>query len=255
MVVTRACEVALRGVAVGHAGRPVVSGIEARAAGGRLTALVGPNAAGKSTLLRAIAGLAPPIEGRIEVVSQGLRGDPSAWPARDRATAIAVMPQQIRLPAGFSVEEIVAMGRHALPRSEARVREAIERFGLDDLADRAVHTLSVGQQQRVGLARVAAQHEPGGVIVLDEPFAALDLRELARAIAWLRRCVEAGAVAICSLHDLGFASRIADDAWLLDSGRLVGAGAASQVLSRESLAAIFGERAIGLAMGGPFGHG
>jgi iron complex transport system ATP-binding protein len=255
MVVMRDCEVALHGVAVGYAGRPVVSEISARAGGGRLTALVGPNAAGKSTLLRAIAGLSAPIEGRIEIACCGRRGAPSAWSARDRAAAIAVMPQQIRLPAGFSVEEIVAMGRHALPRLEARVREAIERFGLATLADRAVHTLSVGQQQRVGLARVAAQHEPGGVIVLDEPFAALDLRELARAVAWLRECVEAGSAAICSLHDLGFASRIADDAWLLDAGRLVGAGAASRVLARDSLAAIFGESAIGLALGGPIGDG
>ncbi|MGA1517153.1 MAG: ABC transporter ATP-binding protein, partial [Phycisphaerales bacterium] len=61
--------------------------------------------------------------------------------------------------------------------------------------------------------------------------------------------------AICSLHDLGFASRIADDAWLLDAGRLVGAGAASRVLARDSLAAIFGESAIGLALGGPIGDG
>lgn len=248
-----ACEIALHAVAVGYGGRPVVSGIEARAIGGRLTALVGPNAAGKSTLLRAIAGLASPIDGRIEVACRGRRGDPSAWPARERAAAIAVMPQQIRLPAGFSVEEIVAMGRHALPHSPERTREAIERFGLGELADRAVHTLSVGQQQRVGLARAAAQHEAGGVIVLDEPFAALDLRELARAIAWLRECVEAGAAAICSLHDLGFAARIADDAWLLDSGRLVASGPAARVLSRDSLAAIFGEAAIGLALGSPLG--
>lgn len=247
---TRPSEVALHGVDVGYGDRTVVSGIEASAAGGRLTALVGPNAAGKSTLLRAIAGLAPPMRGRIEIACRGVRGDPRSWAVRDRAAAIAVMPQQVRLPAGFSVEEIVAMGRHALPRSRARIGEAIERFGLGELADRAVHALSVGQQQRVGLARAAAQHEPGGVIVLDEPFAALDLRELARAVSWLQACVADGAVAICSLHDLAFASRIADEAWLLDAGRLVASGAATEVLSRPALEAIFGAAATGLVLGG-----
>ncbi|MGA1393513.1 MAG: ABC transporter ATP-binding protein [Phycisphaerales bacterium] len=245
----RSSEVVLHGVAVGYGSRSVVAGVDARAEGGRLTALVGPNAAGKSTLMRVIAGLAPPIAGRVEIACRGMQGDPRAWGIRDRAAAIAVMPQQIRMPAGFSVGEIVAMGRHALPRSKARALKAIDRFGLGDLVDQAVHTLSVGQQQRVGLARVAAQHEPGGVIVLDEPFAALDLRELARAVSWLEACVADGAVAICSLHDLGFAARIADDAWLLDSGRLVGAGPATQVLSRGSLEGIFGSLATGLVLG------
>ena len=245
---TAAGRVALCGVAVGYGDRSVLSGIQASALEGRITAVVGPNAAGKSTLLRAIGGLSAPLAGRIEIAACGRTGDPVRWSGRERAATIASMPQQIRLPAGFSVEEIVAMGRHALERSPARVQAAIERFGLGELADAAVHTLSVGQQQRVGLARIAAQHESGGVIVLDEPFAALDLRELARAMAWLRSCADAGAVVVCSLHDLGFAARVADDAWLLDRGSLAGAGEAASVLAPAALEAIFGEAAIRLFM-------
>ncbi len=243
-----ASHVSLQRLAVGYDGRAVLAEIEARAEGGRITAVVGPNAAGKSTLLRAIAGLSAPMRGRVEIASAGRAGDPIRWSARERAAAIAMMPQQIRLPAGFSVAEIVAMGRHALGRSPRRVQAAIERFGLEELVDAAVHTLSVGQQQRVGLARVAAQHESGGVILLDEPFAALDLRELARAVEWLRACAAAGATVICSLHDLGFAARLADHAWLLDGGRMAAAGEASEVLSAASLTRFFGDAAIRLIL-------
>ena len=243
-----ASHVSLQNVSVGYGGRPVLASVDARAVGGRITAVVGPNAAGKSTLLRAISGLSSPMQGRVEIATSAGTGDPNRWSARERASAIATLPQQIRLPAGFSVSEIVSMGRHALDRSPRRVQAAIEQFGLERLAETAVHTLSVGQQQRVGLARIAAQHEPGGVILLDEPFAALDLRELARAVDWLRSCAEAGATVVCSLHDLGFAARVADDAWLLDGGRLAAAGEASAVLSRSSLERIFGESAIALIL-------
>lgn len=240
--------VSLHEVSVGYGGHAVVARVDARALGGRITAVVGPNAAGKSTLLRAIAGLSSPLQGRVEIAIAGRTGDPGRWSARARAAAIASMPQQVRLPAGFSVEEIVAMGRHALERSPRRVRAAIERFGLEALTDCAVHTLSVGQQQRVALARVAAQHEPGGVVLLDEPFAALDLRELARAVDWLRDCASEGTTVICSLHDLGFATRVADDAWLLDGGRLAASGEASEVLSSARLEGIFGDAAIRLIL-------
>ena len=102
---TAAGRVALCGVAAGYAGRAVLSGIQASALEGRITAVVGPNAAGKSTLLRAIGGLSAPLAGRIEIAACGRTGDPVRWSGRERAATIASMPQQIRLPAGFSVEE------------------------------------------------------------------------------------------------------------------------------------------------------
>lgn len=239
----------LQGVSVGYRGRAVLSGVEAEAFAGRVTAVVGPNAAGKSTLLRAISGLEAPIGGGIEAMAGGRRGDPRRWAPRERAASIAFLPQRLALPAGFAVSEVVAMGRHALPRSAGRIEEAIARFGLAALADRAVHTLSVGQQQRVGLARVAAQHEAGGIVILDEPLAPLDLRETVRAVGWMKKAAAAGAAVICSLHDLGLAARIADDAWLLDEGRLVGRGAAKEVLSPGSLESIFGREAVLLSLG------
>jgi iron complex transport system ATP-binding protein len=225
----------------------VLEDVDAAATAGRITVVVGANAAGKTTLLRSLAGLLPVPTGRVTIEIDGRPRMPWSLPVRRRAAHLAVLPQRVRLAAGFGVEESVAMGRHALPRRPERVAEAIERWALGDLRERSVDTLSVGQQQRVGLARTMAQHEAGGVLVLDEPFAPLDLRETARAVGVLRDAAAAGATVIASVHDLGLASRFGDDVWLLESGRLIASGAAGEVLVPERLEAIFGSDAIALA--------
>jgi len=225
----------------------VLEDVDAAATAGRITVVVGANAAGKTTLLRAIAGLLPVRTGRISIEIDGARRDPRRVPVRLRAAHLAYLPQRIRPAAGFGVEESVAMGRHALSRRPGRIEEAIERLALGELRDRTVETLSVGQQQRVGLARTLAQHEPAGVLVLDEPFAPLDLRETARAAGVLREVAEAGATVLASVHDLGLAARFGDDVWLLDGGRLAACGAAETVLVPSRLEALFGREAIDLA--------
>lgn len=245
--------VSLQSVAVGYDGEAVLESVTAAAREGAITVVAGANAAGKSTLLRVLAGLAAPMRGTVRWID-GIGGghsiDPAGLSPRRRAQRSAFLPQRIRLPAGFSVFEVVAMGRHALPPSRSRIESALERFALVSLQDRAVHTLSVGQQQRVGLARVAAQHEAGGLLILDEPFAPLDLRELHRAAGWLRAVAAAGATVVLSVHDLGLASRLANEVWLLAERRLEAAGPAGEVLARSRLESMFGAEAIDLALGG-----
>lgn len=226
---------------------PVVRDVDAVAVGGRVTVVVGANAAGKTTMLRTVAGLRPVHSGRVTIESGGVSGEPWRMPARLRARRISMLTQRVGLAAGFGVGESVALGRHALPPRPDRVEEAIERCALGALRDRAVETLSIGQQQRVGLARTLAQHEPGGVLLLDEPFAPLDLRETARAATAIRSAAEAGAVVLASIHDLGLAARFGDDVWLLDGGRLAAAGPAAEVLAPSRLASLFGIEAIRLA--------
>lgn len=226
---------------------PVLEEVEAVAEGGRITVVVGANAAGKTTLLRTVAGLRPARAGRVSIELDGAAYDPWRMPARVRAGRIAMLTQRVGLPAGFGVAESVEMGRHARPHRPERILEAMDRLALDPLRDRAVETLSVGQQQRVGLARVIAQHEPGGILLLDEPFAPLDLRETARAAGVLREAARRGGVVIATVHDLGLAARFGDDVWLLDGGRLVASGPAGKVLNRSRLELLFGPEAMALA--------
>lgn len=226
---------------------PVLAGVDATATAGRITVVVGANAAGKTTMLRTVSGLVPPAAGHLAIERSGKELQPWRLSPRRRASLIASMAQRVRLAAGFGVEESVAMGRYALARNPGRVAQAMAAFALEDLRDRAVETLSIGQQQRVGLARTLAQHEPSGILVLDEPFAPLDLRETARAAGVLRSAADAGAVVLASVHDLGLASRFGDDVWVLENERLVAAGPAAEILDPRRLASMFGAEAIALA--------
>ena len=239
----------LEDVAVGHDGTIVLEGVSGEVRRGTIVAVVGANAAGKTTLLRAIAGLARPMRGRIAARIEESLVDPAALPPARRATGLAFLPQRLRLPGGFEAREIVEMGRYSLPPSAARVEQAIAIMDLGAIADRPIDRLSIGQQQRVAMARVLAQHRPGGVVILDEPFASLDLRETARLLGVLRSIAAQGTSILASVHDLPVAARLADDAWILDGGRLVAAGPSAEAISRESIARIFGESSADLAFG------
>ena len=145
--------------------RVVLSGINGTVAPGRVTALIGPNAAGKSTLLRAMVGSLRPTQGCVRVdgeLAHRLRG-------RRLAKRIAYVPQRSAVAAAFTVRQVVELGRYALPSSRARVDDALGRLDLLEVADRPFPELSVGQQQRVALARAVAQLRRDGHMLLAEP--------------------------------------------------------------------------------------
>lgn len=203
---------------------------------GRITVVLGPNAAGKSTLLRCLLGAIRPTAGAVL-----LDGQPThRIAARQLAQRMAFVPQRAASMAGYTVREVVEIGRYALPRDAERVEQALERMGLQSLADRAIHTLSVGQQQRVTLARALAQLEPGGCLVLDEPTSAMDLRHARAACRVLREMAEGGATVIVALHDLLAACLLADEALLLHEGRLAAHAPAEAVLEPARLEHIYG---------------
>ncbi len=229
---------AVEALHVAFDGRPALSGVEVRAAAGRLIAVVGPNAAGKSTLLRCIAGLLSPTRGRVRIDGRPV----DRLSARRRAAEIAYVPQRPSLAAPYSVRETVALGRYALPSTRAAVDAALEAMQLRALADRRWDTLSAGQQQRVVIARALAQLDRPGLLILDEPTAALDLRHGLHALALLRTRAEAGHLVLAALHDLNLAAAYAHEAWLLDGGHLVEAGPAEQVLRPARLEPVFGVR-------------
>ena len=212
--------------------------ISAQAKPGCITAVLGPNATGKTTLLRTIAGLLRPSSGHVHLDGE----DVHAMRIRDRARRIGIVPQRFRPDVPFTVTDIVAMGLNGATggRHQQALAEAIETCELGDLANRAFPGLSVGQQQRVVIARTLVQIESPGVLVLDEPLAPLDLRHAGAILEILRKRAAAGDTIIMSLHDLGLASSGCDDAWLLREGRLEAAGPPGEVLTEERLQWVYG---------------
>ena len=185
-----------------HERRPAVHHLSGRFAHGSLTAVVGPNGAGKTTLLRALAGLHPAHDGNID--RGGL--------APDR---IALLPQAGSLDRGFPVccRDVVALGAWArmgafrrLPAdAAARTDAALHDVGLDGFGRRLIGSLSAGQFQRVLFARLAVQDAP--VLLLDEPFNAVDARTAGDLMALIRRWHDQGRTVIAVLHDLDLVAR------------------------------------------------
>ncbi len=221
-------------IALAH--RTVLRSVSVRFDRGTTVAIVGRNAAGKTTLLRALGGILEPRAGRITWDGQS----PARWSARDRAKRIAYVAQRPALSVRFSVRETIELGRYALVDDVRRIDAAIVAFGLEAIAERPYHDLSVGQQQRVALARAWAQIDPSGGLLLDEPFAAMDLAETDRALRLIRAHVRGGGAAAVVVHDLGLAARLADRVWLLAEGGVAVDGPAKDVLVPEVLARHFG---------------
>lgn len=227
-------------------GQPVIDGVSGGLAAGRVTALIGPNAAGKTTLLRLMLGQLRPWSGRVELAGR----DVACMAPAERARHVAYVPQRASVSFAFTVSQIVAMGRFALPPDDHAVDRALERCDLMSIADRVFAELSGGQQQRVLLARAMAQCAAARVLLADEPVSNMDLRHAHRAMNLLRRMAAEGLTVLAVLHDLTLASAYADDVWLMNAGRLLHAGSRQEVLQPAMLESIYGVRLHALTMPG-----
>jgi len=214
---------------------------------GNILALIGPNGSGKTTLIRALSGVLPLQGGSASVYGS----DISAMHPQQRARLISVVPQARSIPAAFTAEEVVAMGRTPhldwLGRVSARdqqiIDEALEKMDLLDLRDRTVDQLSGGEQQRLLLARSLAQESP--LLLMDEPTTHLDLQyqvnlmQRVYSLAHPRpQDLAAGAqprTVVVTLHDLNLISSYADLVGLLVDGRLAALGMPEEVLQSELL--------------------
>ena len=212
-----------RQLVVRRGGKALLLGVDLDVSSGERVALVGPNGAGKSTLIRCLAGSWKPDEG--EVV---LDGRPLAqWTPRALARRRAVLSQTGRLEFGFSVAEVVAMGRAphggADPHHPA-VQAALETVGVWHLAQRSWGTLSGGERQRGRLARVLAQlderSEGTRVLLLDEPTNHLDMVWQQTVLSVSARLAERGFAVVAALHDLSHAAAWADRVVVLHDGRI-----------------------------------
>ena len=209
----------------GYGGAPVVKDVSFRVREGEKLCILGPNGCGKTTLLRALAGLLP-CEGAGELAGSDLR----KLPARQRAQKLALMSQLSPAAFDYTVYETVMLGRYARQRggllgtasgSDRRaVEDSLNRTGVWELRDRPETELSGGQLQRVFLARTFAQ-EPQ-VILLDEPTNHLDLRCQAELTDSLRLwAAEPGRCVVGVFHDINLALSFADSVLLLDRGRVL----------------------------------
>ena len=210
---------------------------------GEIVGVLGPNSAGKTTLIRLLTRVLAPDAGGILLEGRPL----PHWRPAELARRVAVVPQGVPPEFPFTVEELVLMGRypHAperyfeSPADRESARAAMQATSVLELAAQRLDSLSGGERQRAAVARALAQ-EPR-LLVLDEPTAHLDLRYQAETAALLRRLNrERGVTILLVSHDLNLAAEVCDRLLLLAAGRQVAVGAPEAVLSETLLAAAFG---------------
>ncbi|ALK10891.1 ABC transporter ATP-binding protein [Blastochloris viridis] len=227
-------------LSAGYPRRPVIENLTLPAiAAGTVTALIGPNAAGKSTLLAALAGLVR-AHGTVRLDGEDLMRLPLAA----RAALVGFMPQALPQGVALSVlESVVAAFEASPPEGLAgdparRALAVLDRLGIADLALEMLDRLSGGQRQMVSLAQ-ALVREPQ-LLLLDEPTSALDLRHQVTVMAAVRALASEGRSVIVVLHDLNLAARWADRVVVLDHGRVAAVGTPVEALTPEILAAVWG---------------
>lgn len=227
-----------------RAGRAtLLDGVDLAVAAGETVAIVGPNGAGKSTLLRVLSGELRPGAGRVFLKGTAL----GAYPPRKLAGHRAVLSQSVAVAFPFTVEEIVRMGagdQHGRA-ADALVDAALAEVDLLACRHRVITTLSGGEQHRAHFARVLVQlgrgeqdHGPG-LLLLDEPTAALDLRHQIDFVASTRTRAEAGTAVIAVLHDLNLAASFADRVVVMHRARVAADGPARTVITPDMLARVF----------------
>jgi iron complex transport system ATP-binding protein len=213
-------------------------------ADGSFTIIVGPNACGKSTLLKALARVLKPLAGTVYLDGAAI----STYPSRQVARRLGMLPQSPVVPAGIVVADLVARGRFAHQRllrqwsidDETAVVEAMRLTETLDLADRFVDELSGGQRQRVWLAMALAQQTD--ILLLDEPTTFLDLAHQFEVLDLCAELHERGRTIVAVLHDLNHACRYATDLIVLKDGAVVTQGPPAEVVTGELVEAVFGVR-------------
>ncbi|MFA1547354.1 ABC transporter ATP-binding protein [Actinomadura chokoriensis] len=221
--------------------RTITENLDVAVPDGSFTVIVGPNACGKSTLLRALARILRPASGAVV-----LDGRPIAdWPARKLARTLGLLPQSSIAPEGITVADLVSRGRYphqSLLRQWSRedervVAESMAATGVGDLAGRHVDELSGGQRQRVWIAMALAQQTP--ILLLDEPTTYLDIAHQIEVLDLCARLHEEGRTIVAVLHDLNHAARYATHMIAMRDGRIVAEGGPSAVVTAELVEEVF----------------
>lgn len=234
-----------RDVRIGYDGREVVTGLSADIPPGEVTMIVGPNACGKSTLLRSMARLLSPMSGSVLLDGRSIH----EMPTKEVASVLGILPQSPVAPDGITVNDLVGRGRYPhqgwfrrwTAEDDAAVAEALLATDVLELAARPVDALSGGQRQRVWIAMALSQRTD--ILLLDEPTTFLDVShqlDVLDLLVDLNR--EHGTTVVAVLHDLNLACRYADRLIALRNGRVVAEGAPSDIVTEELVTEVFGMR-------------
>ncbi|MTE19594.1 ATP-binding cassette domain-containing protein [Streptomyces sp. TRM43335] len=242
-----ASRLAARGLTLAYEDRTVVDGLDLDVPDGRVTVIVGPNACGKSTTLRALGRLLAPRRGTVLLDGREL----SRIPTRHIARSLGLLPQAPVAPETITVADLVARGRRPHQRwwqqwseaDEAAVADAMARTGVTALAERPVDELSGGQRQRVWIAMTLAQETE--LLLLDEPTTYLDIAHQVEVLDLVRQLNhERGRTVVMVLHDLNQAARYADHLVAMRGGRIAAQGPPAEVVTAALVRDVFGLESV-----------
>ncbi|MEW2353628.1 ABC transporter ATP-binding protein [Spirillospora sp. NPDC029432] len=230
-----------RDITLGYGDRVVSECLALDVPDGAFTAIVGANACGKSTLLRAFARLLSPSSGEVAFDGRDVAG----YKPKVFAREVGFLPQGLVAPENIAVRQLVARGRYPhqtllstwSPEDERVVAAAMEAAGVTDLAERPVENLSGGQRQRVWVAMVLAQET--SYLLLDEPTTFLDITHQYQLLALFARLRDEGRTVIAVLHDINQACRFADHLVAMRGGRIVAEGAPGDIVDAALIKEVF----------------
>ncbi|TPW77652.1 ABC transporter ATP-binding protein [Schumannella soli] len=206
------------------------------------TVIVGPNACGKSTLLRALSRLLTPTSGQVVLDGKAIAG----YAPKEAARIVGLLPQSSTAPDGITVSDLVSRGRYPhqglfrqwTSADEQAVEQAMAATEVDALADRQVSELSGGQRQRVWAAMALAQQTP--ILLLDEPTTFLDIAHQIELLDLFARLHHDGTTVVAVLHELNQAARYATHLIAMKDGRVVAEGAPREIVTAELVEEVFG---------------
>ncbi len=230
-------------VGFGYGEQPVLRGLDLQLEQGRCYGILGPNGSGKTTLLDLLCGLLSPVSGKI-LFRQNRLVD---WQPRKLARKMALVPQDFVVRFGFTVREVVEMGRHphlgrfaSLSEQDHKLVDSVmEEMGVAEFAARSVTRLSGGEKQRVAVARALAQAPE--VLLLDEATSNLDIYHSLSILGLIRNRVrEQGLTVVAAIHDLNLAAFFCDHLIFLKDGQLICQGETSEVLQAEVIREVYG---------------
>ncbi|MCW5203178.1 ABC transporter ATP-binding protein [Desulfobulbus sp. US5] len=226
--------------------QPVLAGIDLTLSSGKCYGILGPNGSGKTTLLDLLCGLSAADKGEIRYRDILLK----RWQARELAKRVALVPQDFQVRFGFSVREVVEMGRHPhlgrfaslTEQGHVLVDAVMEEMGVAGFAARSVTQLSGGEKQRVAVARALVQDPE--VLLLDEATSNLDIYHSLAILALIRRrVVEQGLTVVAAIHDLNLAAYFCDELIFLKKGRIICQGPTDEVLRPDVIEEVYGVEA------------
>lgn len=227
---------------IGYADTLIVNNLNLSIPEGKITALVGSNGSGKSTILKTMARLMKPSSGAVLLDGKSIHSQPT----KDVAKQLAILPQTPTAPDGLTVTELIGFGRSPHQRGfgsiSAQDREVIEWAinvtGLGAFRDRAIDQLSGGQRQRAWIAMALAQQTD--ILFLDEPTTFLDMAHQLEVLQLLQKLnEEEGRTIVMVVHDLNHATRYAQHMVAIKSGTVVAEGTPGEVMTREVLREVF----------------